>query len=89
MLDEGVVAIVPVDTTFDPKVTGAYDIHSMRTGKILEWYPEHIRVRVYNERSGRKEEIVIPKRMGGDYREPAVRRRQRAELDYAALNKKA
>ena len=61
MLDEGCVAIVPVDTTLNPKTTGAYDINSMRTGKILEWYPKHIRVRVYNEITGLKEDITIPK----------------------------
>lgn len=61
MLDEGCVAIVPVDTTFNPHVTGSYDIQSIRTGKILEWYPAHIRVRVYNERRGEKEDILIPK----------------------------
>lgn len=62
MLDEGCVAIVPTDTTFEPKTTGAYDILSMRTGKILEWYPEDIRVRVYNERTGNKEDIKVPKK---------------------------
>jgi hypothetical protein len=46
MLDEGCVAIVPVDTTFDPNVTGSFDILTMRTGKILEWYPAHVKVRV-------------------------------------------
>lgn len=61
MLDEGCVAIIPVDTTFNPKVTGSYDIQSMRTGKILEWYPAHIRVRVYNEKRGEKEDILVPK----------------------------
>lgn len=61
MLDEGCVAIVPVDTTLDPNRTGGYDINSMRTGKILEWYPKHIKVRLYNERTGRKEEIIVPK----------------------------
>lgn len=61
MLDEGCVAIVPVDTTFNPSITGFYDIHTMRTGKILDWYPQHIKVRVYNERSGQKEDILIPK----------------------------
>lgn len=61
MLDEGSVAIVPVDTTFNPEVTGSYDIQTMRTGKILEWYPEHVRVRVYNEKIGRKADIVVPK----------------------------
>lgn len=61
MLDEGCVAIVPVDTTINPAVTGSYDINSMRTAKILEWYPEHVRVRLYNDRSGQKEEIILPK----------------------------
>lgn len=61
MFDEGCVALVPVDTTSDPSITGSYDIQSIRTGKILEWYPRHIRVRVYNDRTGRKEEIIVPK----------------------------
>ena len=61
MLDEGCVALVPIDTTLDPKVTGSYDICSMRTGKILEWYPAHIKVRVYNDRTGNKEDIIVPK----------------------------
>ena len=62
MFDEGVVAIVPVDTSFDPTKSTSYDILSMRTGKILEWYPAHVKVRVYNDRTGRKEDIVLPKR---------------------------
>lgn len=62
MLDEGSVAIVPVDTTFNPESTNSYDINSMRTGKILDWYPNHIRVRVYNEKTGLKEDIEVPKR---------------------------
>ena len=62
MLDEGCVAIVPVDTSFDPNVTGSYDVLSMRTGKILEWYPEDVRVRVYNEKTAQKEEITVPKK---------------------------
>ena len=61
MLDEGCVAIVPVDTTLDPKVTQSYDILSMRTGKILEWFPEHVKVRVYNDKTGNKEDIIVPK----------------------------
>jgi len=61
MLDEGCVAIVPTDTTFDPKITGSYDINSMRTGKILEWFPKSVRVRVYNEKTGLKEDITVPK----------------------------
>lgn len=62
MLDEGCVAVVPVDTNIKPNVGGAFDIMTMRTGKILEWYPQHVRVRVYNERTGQKEDIVVPKR---------------------------
>lgn len=61
MLDEGSVAIVPVDTTLNPNVTGSYDICSMRTGKILDWYPAHVKVRVYNDRTGNKEDIIVPK----------------------------
>lgn len=61
MLDEGCVAIIPVDTDDDPDTTGSYKIESMRTGKILEWFPSHIKVRVYNERTGLKEDIVVPK----------------------------
>ena len=63
MLDEGCVAIVPVDTTLNPRNTGSYDILSMRTGKILEWHPEWIRVRVYNEKKGEKEDILVPKKI--------------------------
>lgn len=61
MLDEGCVAIVPVDTTYDPSVTGSYDIQTMRVGKILDWYPQHVRVRLYNEQTGAKENILVPK----------------------------
>lgn len=63
MFDEGCVAIVPVDTTLNPKLTGSYDINTMRTGKILEWYPAHVKVRVYNEKKGEKEDVVLPKKM--------------------------
>lgn len=61
MLDEGCVAIVPIDTTLNPNVTNSYDILSMRTGKILEWYPAHVKVKVYNEKTGKKEDITLPK----------------------------
>ena len=61
MMDEGEVAIVPIETSLNPTVTGSYDIFSMRTGKILEWFPKHVRVRLYNERTGRHEELVLPK----------------------------
>lgn len=63
MLDEGCVAIVPVDTTLDPRITGSYDIESMRVGKIIMWYPDHVRVRLYNDRKGEHEEVVLPKSM--------------------------
>lgn len=63
MFDEGVVAVVPVDTNVDPKKTDGYDIYSMRTGKILEWTPEYVKVRVYNDRTGRHEDILLPKKM--------------------------
>ena len=62
MLDEGCVAIVPVDTDIDPTKSGSFDILSMRTGKIVQWYPKHVKVRVYNENTGLKEEIVLDKR---------------------------
>ena len=61
MLDEGSVAIVPVDTTKDPKITSAFDILSMRVGKIIEWKPQHVKVEVYNDRTGQKEDIMVPK----------------------------
>ena len=61
MLDEGCVAIVPVDTTINPSSSGSYEINTMRTGKILEWYPAHVRVRVYNDKKGVHEEITLPK----------------------------
>ena len=60
MLDEGCVAIVPIDTDIDPE-NGSYKIESMRTGKILEWYPDHIRVSVYNDRTGKREDLKVPK----------------------------
>ena len=70
MLDEGCVAIVPVDTTADPKLTESYDILSMRTGKILEWFPKYVRVRLYNEEKGQKEDIILPKRTIGIIENP-------------------
>ena len=63
MFDEGCVAIVPVDTDDDPEdgEPGSFDILSMRTGKILEWYPRHVKVKVYNDRTGQKEDLILPK----------------------------
>ena len=70
MLDEGVVAIVPIDTTMNPSVTGSYDILSMRTGKILEWYPAHVKVKIYNEKKGYYEELILPKNTVGIVENP-------------------
>ena len=61
MLDEGTVALVPIETSVNPAVTGSYDIHSMRTARVVTWFPNQVRVEVYNERTGRKEEITLPK----------------------------
>ena len=61
MLDEGCVAIVPVDTTTNPTISGSYEINTIRTAKILEWYPAHVRVRLYNDKKGIHEEITLPK----------------------------
>lgn len=61
LIDEGCIAIVPVDTTGDPNVTGSYDIQSMRTGKIIDWYSDRVKVQVYNERTMKKEEVVLSK----------------------------
>ena len=61
LLNEGCIAIVPVDTTDDPNITGAYDVSTLRTAKILDWYPNHVRVRVYNEKTGLKEDILLAK----------------------------
>ena len=70
MLDEGCVADIPVETDKDPNLTESYQIRSMRTGKILDWYPRHVKVRVYNEESGQKEDIVLPKKNIGIIENP-------------------
>ena len=62
MLDEGVVALVPVDTSINPNDTNSYNILSMRTAKILQWYPAYVRVQLYNDRTGNKEELTLPKK---------------------------
>lgn len=64
MMDEGCVAIVPTDTTSDPDsgMDGAFDINEMRTGRIVQWYPAYVKVEVYNEHTGQKQEIICSKR---------------------------
>ena len=63
MFDEGVAALVPIETTANPTITDSFNIYSLRVGKIIEWYPQHIKVRVYNENTGLKEDLVLPKKM--------------------------
>ena len=62
LLDEGCIAIVPVDTTLDPKVTESYDINSMRVGKIVEWHPAHVKINLYNDRTGQRQDVMMPKK---------------------------
>ena len=62
LMDEGSVAIVPVDTSANPEDTTSYEILSMRTGKIVDWYPQHVKVKVYNERTGEREDILVNKK---------------------------
>lgn len=61
LMDEGCVAVVPVDTTIDPAVSSSYEINTLRVGKIVEWYPKHVKVYLYNDRSGKKEYVTLPK----------------------------
>lgn len=61
MLDEGCVAIVPIETDKNPRSTNSYDICALRTGRITQWYPDHVRVELYNDILGKKEEITFPK----------------------------
>lgn len=70
MFDEGVIAIVPVDTTINPNVSGSFDIKTMRVGRIVQWAPERVRVAVYNEKIGRREEVVLDKRFVGIVENP-------------------
>lgn len=63
MFDEGCVAIVPVDTTLNPLKTGSYDIQTMRVGSVVEWFPQHVKVKLYNDRTGKHEEKILPKKI--------------------------
>lgn len=62
MLDEGVIALVPIETTVDPEFTQSYDIHTMRVGRIIEWYPKHVKVNLYNETTGLRQDVTVAKR---------------------------
>ncbi len=70
MLDEGSVAIVPIETDIDPKITKSYDILSMRTGRIVEWFPDHVKVNLYDDRTGKKKDVVLPKSTVGVIENP-------------------
>lgn len=61
MFDEGVVAVVPIDTSDNPNFTNSYDIYTMRVAQVLEWFPDHVRLKVYNDRTGVKEEVIVHK----------------------------
>lgn len=70
MMDEGVVAIAPIDTTINPEETSSYDVLTMRTAKILAWYPAHVKIRAYNDRTGEKEDKIVPKSIVGIIENP-------------------
>ena len=63
MFDEGVVAVVPVETTSSPSISNSYDIKTMRVGRIVQWYPRHVTVRLYNDTTGQNEDIILEKKM--------------------------
>lgn len=63
LFEEGVAAIVPVDTTLNPLETGGYDVQTVRVGRVMQWHPEHVQVRVYEQKSGLQRDIILPKSM--------------------------
>jgi hypothetical protein len=63
LFQEGCIALVPVDTTLDPRSAGNWDVKTMRVGTIIQWWPEHVKVRAYNQRTGKQEEVILPKTM--------------------------
>lgn len=63
MMDEGSVAIVPVDTTINPTISGSFDVNSLRVGKVIEWHPSEVKIELYNEKLGRREDVLLPKKM--------------------------
>ncbi len=70
LLDEGCIAIVPVEISSDPTISDSYEIESLRVGKILDWYPQHVKVRLYDDRTGKKKDIIIPKSMAAIVENP-------------------
>jgi len=63
LLEEGSVCVVPVETSIDPRYSDSYQINTMRVGKIIQWYPQHVKVDLYNDQNGRHQEITLPKKM--------------------------
>ena len=70
LLDEGCIAVVPIETDLNPDDTNSYDILSIRTGKIIEWYPDFVKVNVYNDKKGQRENIIVPKNTVGIIENP-------------------
>lgn len=70
MLKKGCIAVVPVDTSINPAISSSYDVRTLRVGEIIQWFPEHVLVRLYNDKTGRKEDIVLPKRTTGIIENP-------------------
>ena len=81
MFDEGAVAVVPIETDIDPKIRDSYKILSLRTAKIIEWYPNHVRVEAYDDRRGSKERLLIPKKYLCNYRESTIRNYERTKFN--------
>lgn len=63
LFDEGVAAILPIDTTLNPLTTGGYDVLTMRVGRVMQWYPKHVKVRAYNQKTGLQQDVIVPKSM--------------------------
>lgn len=70
LFDEGVAVIVPVDTTFNPNISGSYDIRTMRVGRVVAWYPTKVRVSLYNENKGIREDILVDKKVAAIIENP-------------------
>lgn len=70
MMDDGCVALVPVDTDRDPTIKDSFDVLSLRTGRIIEWFPDYVKIRLYNDRTGQKEDVILPKKSVGIVENP-------------------
>lgn len=70
LFDDGVIALVPVDTTINPRITNSFDIKTLRVGRIVQWYPKHVKVNVYNEETGKREDVILAKSFVGIVENP-------------------